>query len=227
MKNTLILLTVSALLSACAGTSTRPGTYACPLNTTDPSAPCASIQDAYAASSKIAPNPGYKVQSVFDPNAKQKADVSVQANGANPRGYFANGAQPVPSVGQEGNPVFRQPKVMRAWVAPYVDADGNLHSGEYSYFSTPGEWNYGTMKKPGAASNVYSPADPSNLGFDANVVDTRQQSRKAAPTPSSVANNPATMNPAGASNAAAKNAANPVVPSINNSVTQPYQRLSE
>lgn len=229
MKNLIVLLAVSGVISACSSASTRPGSYACPLNTSDPSAPCASIQDAYSASNKVAPNPGYKVQSVFDHNAKQRSDSSATALGTNPKGYFANGAQPVPTVGsQEGNPIFRQPKAMKAWTAPYVDADGKLHSGEYTYFNTPPQWNYGTLKQKGSAGSVYGPADPSNLGFDPSMAPnaTQQSARQRgnAPTP--------------ASNAAAKSVATPALPTADairgtgssasdSQITQPYQRLAD
>lgn len=218
------IIALALMATACSSTGVKQGTYSCSLDETNPSAACASLSDAYNASKKVNPKATYKAQSAFDPKA-QRASGGMQGGPVN---YFEGAGAPVPTVGaQEGAPVFKQPKVMRAWVAPYVDADGNLHSGEYSYFSTPGQWNYGTTKQNGAASGIYQPADPSNLGFDANVASPN---RKAPATPSSV-----TTSDRGASNAAARAQANPVIPATPASnptmpsadnITQPYQRLA-
>jgi hypothetical protein len=106
-------------------------------------------------------------------------------------------------------PVFKQPEVHRVWVAPYVDSDGNLRTGEYTYFSTPGKWNYGTTKRPGEGSAIFGPAKPNaNLGF---VPVTQQQEKRPAAPPSNKA-------------PAAEKSQQAAPDSVNN-ITQPAQRI--
>jgi hypothetical protein len=89
------------------------------------------------------------------------------------------GAYGEPDVGQ---PVFRQPQVHRVWIAPYVDADGNLRSGEYAYFATPGEWGYGSLRAPGVASaaTLFAPQRPDHLGITA-IESSKASSAPPAP----------------------------------------------
>jgi len=68
--------------------------------------------------------------------------------------------------GQVGMPVFKEPRVYRAWIAPYIDSSGNMHSGQYVYFSTPGEWSYGSLTRSGEASpGLYGPIPPQDSFF--------------------------------------------------------------
>src|SRR5690606_17618151 len=94
--------------------------------------------------------------------------------------YFGSHSSHYPDAAQQGMPVFQQPKVMRVWLAPYVDADGNLRSGEYTYFATPGAWNYGSLQTPGQASGVYEPSRPDQLGFNPNEVSSKRSARTPA-----------------------------------------------
>jgi hypothetical protein len=97
-------------------------------------------------------------------------------------------------------------------VAPYVDADGNLRTGEYTYFNTPGKWNYGTTKAPGAASGIFGPGKPNTLGFTPTDKKPVTQSAPAKPSaPSATPSN-------GTTSAPAKSAGN---------ITQPYQKLTD
>jgi hypothetical protein len=143
------LLTV-LVLTACA--SQPP--YACPLHATDG---CHSMAEIYEASRKAS--------STAQGEHIMSARSSVAAAPSNPIVHNP-GAYREPDVGQ---PVFRQPQVHRVWIAPYVDADGNLRSGEYTYFATPGEWTYGTLHEPGVASGstLFAPQRPDHLGFTA------------------------------------------------------------
>lgn len=85
-------------------------------------------------------------------------------------GYNSGYTEP----GSVGEPVFKQPKVYRVWIAPYVDADGNLRSGEYTYFSTPGQWAYGSLRTPGSASagTEFAPSKTTALGFKPDLSNT-------------------------------------------------------
>ncbi|MCC5609599.1 TraV family lipoprotein [Nostoc sp. CHAB 5834] len=142
-------------------------------------------------------------------------EVRASAPAAQEKPFFNGESSNYPEPSQQGRPVFQQPKVMRVWVAPYVDADGNLRSGEYTYFNTPGKWNYGDMKKPGAASGAFEPGRPSNLGF--NPVVKAPPEAKAPPKP---AEQPAPA-PAATSSANTKPSDASAL-----AITQPYQRLN-
>ncbi len=214
---TRLALPLVLALAALAGCSSAPRTpeYACALNTPE-GGKCASVQDAYRASrSMTAPQDGAPVQSVFDPRVQQDSrQAAAPMFNGQPSNY--------PDPGQNGMPVFTQPKVMRVWVAPYVDADGNLRSGEYTYFSTPGTWNYGTLNKPGAASGIFEPSRPDNLGFKPNVVSGN---RRAGSTSGGSAAPSAPPAPAEQGRAPTLKPA-PTATS-GEGITQPYKRLSE
>jgi type IV conjugative transfer system lipoprotein TraV len=156
-------LLVAAALSGCVS----PG-YECALKPNE-AGKCASVQDAYAAANRTAGSKA-KRESVFDMSHKE--DAAQQQPGQ----YFNPNSAGLPDTPENGMPVFKQPQVHRVWVAPYVDADGNLRSGEYTYFTTPGEWNYGSLHKPGAASGAFGPARPNDVGFA-----SAPEQKKAAP----------------------------------------------
>lgn len=205
MKHTLAIVFCATLLSACA-TGPRTPTYECPLYSAD-RAKCASVAESLEASRRMTASTGTSVQSVFDPRA------------AAPRTSPDN----VPVVGRPsglaspttGSPVFQQPQVMRVWIAPYVDADGNLRSGEYAYFSTPGRWNYGTLRRPGAASGIFGPARPTDLGFTPVLAAPRTAtSPQRPPEPS-------------ASPAGGPSQPRSAAPATHQGITQPYQRLGQ
>jgi conjugal transfer pilus assembly protein TraV len=133
-----------------------------------------------------------------------------------PQPVFRGQVSNYPEAGTNGMPVFQQPQVMRVWVAPYVDANGNLRSGEYTYFSTPGKWNYGDLKKSGSASGIFEPGRADRLGFNPVVASP------AAGAPA---------RPAEPTRAAGGPGAVPNIPvgtptDSTTSITQPYQRLS-
>lgn len=203
---TFSLLTLVAALGGCASTA-KPGNYECTLNDTS-AGKCASVGQAFKAAQGISGADAGSMQSVFEARGRQEAPTfgGAPVVGAQPSGY--------PDVGETGMPVFTQPKVLRVWVAPYVDANGNLRSGEYTYFATPGQWNYGDLKKPGAAASaMFAPARESNLGFTAVAPAV-----KGAPPAPAEAPRPASNPPAiGAGSASSTSAP---------AITQPYQRLT-
>lgn len=211
MKPILLALALAGLLSACASSPRTPD-YECPLYDVQ-GAKCASMEDSYKAARNMTRGDHSRVQSVFDRR--------VQSNAPDAQPMFAGQPSNYPEPGQQGMPVFKQPKVVRAWVAPYVDADGNLRSGEYTYFATPGQWNYGTLNKPGAAAGAFEPSKPSNYGF--NPV----QSGSAVKTAPAAGNGDARPSAPPEAQAAAKNAQqsqSQAAPQAD-SITQPYQRL--
>lgn len=73
-----------------------------------------------------------------------------------------------PYVEASGSPQYRQPKVFQVWTPAYVDSDGVLHDGRNSYFTTPGEWRYGTLNGSGTkgsevAEGLFRPSKETDL----------------------------------------------------------------
>ncbi len=211
MKPIVLLPLVALVLSACSSAPRVPE-YECPLDSVA-AAKCASVDQAYKASRQMTKDDHARVQSVFDKRVQQTAPDAQP--------FFQGQPSNMPEPHQNGMPVFQQPKVMRVWVAPYVDADGNLRSGEYTYFSTPGQWNYGDMRKPGAAAGIFEPSKPNNLGFTPTQkpAETRTPPK---PTDSSATSQGSTPAPSAANAPARQTSANDAAAAI----TQPYQRLS-
>ena len=123
---------------------------------------CASMHEAYYASKAADPKKLTEVRNVFDVRAY--ADITPSGVVSRQQGDrkvvqdqpVVGGGLPYPDQkGTGGMPVFKQPQVLRVFVKPYVDADGNLRSGEQVFTTTPGEWAYGTMKKPGQWRSRY------------------------------------------------------------------------
>lgn len=146
MNRNFLLAAAVLTLSACA--SSKP--YACKLEDTHS---CNNMQEVYDAARR-APRDS-SAESVLSAGSTVQHGAVVTHN---PNTYT--------EPGERGQPVFKQPRVYRVWLAPYVDADGNLRTGEYAYFSTPGEWGYGTTREPGSASGTtFGPRRPGELGF--------------------------------------------------------------
>lgn len=179
MKKTLLASALMTLLTTGCSVMSSPG-YECELKPNS-TGKCASVQDAYKSANRVQGNSS-KRESVFD--NPQEADRAARAAANEP--YFRGQDSGFPDQGENGTPVFKQPQVHRVWVAPYVDADGNLRTGEYTYFATPGQWNYGTTTKAGQASGMFGPAHPANYGF--NPVDAKSTQQvtpaQAPPQPS-------------------------------------------
>lgn len=221
MKKSLILISTLSALSGCA--FLEEPKYSCPLEGVE-RAKCASMEETYAASRNMDPNK--KSSSVFD-NKSKKDQISEQ------KPFFEGKQSHYPEPSNRGEPVFQQPNVYRVWVAPYVDADGNLRSGEYVYISTPGKWNYGTLKRAGSGSGIFSPVKPSELGFNPS-------SSNRTPMAGVLAGNQATP-PTPSSGGASSQNASPSEPGLDNGsrasggasetppvggITQPYVRLN-
>jgi type IV conjugative transfer system lipoprotein TraV len=225
MKSALLLAGLAVALSACSSSPRKPD-YICPLNDNTGGA-CASVEQAYKASKTMKPGTQSSVQSVFDP----RAQTGESAGSSQP--FFTGQATAFPDPTTQGAPVFKQPKVMRVWTGPYVDAEGNLRSGEYAYFSTPGRWNYGDLKKPGEAGRMMAPVRPNEYGFNAA---TGQGSPKAAAPTAKAPAVPAeaqAARPTGPQGALtqpqvpASTATAPANAKQADSITQPYQRLTQ
>lgn len=196
-----VLAAVATLMAGCASTP-----YECPLSDS-PNAKCASTADAYKAARTL-PKDTRGMTTVFD----QSQAAQARTDKAD-KPYVGAQSSEYPAAGANGMPVFEQPRVFRPWLAPYVDAEGNLRSGEYGYFSTPGRWNYGTLRQAGNAS-IQGPARPDNLGF--NPVKAAPKTGPAKPAES--------RTQAGAPTA--PDAQRPPETKVGD-ITQPYQRITD
>lgn len=155
-------------LVALSGCSMIEPAHRCPLDNTDAGA-CASMPDSYKASLRAQ---GHERESVFE--AKDAAP------GQRPDKFAS-----FPAPALTGMPVYQQGKVYRVWRAPWVDANGVLHAGEYVYFATPGQWNYGTLRKAGDASDLMGPVKPGALGFNPVVTPAKSTASQPQSQPGS------------------------------------------
>lgn len=190
-----VAVLAAALLQGCAIGKYQ---HECPLNETG-TGNCSSMQTAYTASR----GPVRASSTSLFESKDSAAPVQAPSNGT---AVSTLSSYPAPD---KAMPVFQQPKVFRPWLAPYVDADGVLHAGEYAYFNTPGQWNYGELRKPGAGGAVMGPAKPWDTGFVPRDAEKESRKLSAPPAPTEQA---AQQGPASGS-----------APS---SITQPYQRLN-
>jgi conjugal transfer pilus assembly protein TraV len=207
MKNLMLPLSL-AIVAALSGCATVQ--YECPLKS-QPEAKCASMHDTYSVANKTGNTGGAKTgadrQSVFERSSKEAVAETAQS-----KPFFKGEDSGFPEPGERGMPVFKQPEVHRVWVAPYVDSDGNLRTGEYTYFSTPGKWNYGSTRRPGEASAIFGPQKPGNLGFVPVTPESKKDRPAAPPSPGTNPGN---------------NARPAATPDSVGSITQPAQRITQ
>lgn len=110
---------------------------------------CRSVTQVYQDAREASPN----LSGQWVPKAPASSAAAAGPDWSAPTEY----SEP----GQVGEPIFREPHVYRVWIAPFVDADGNMHSGQYVYFSTPGEWLYGGLERSGEATpGLFGPLPP-------------------------------------------------------------------
>ncbi len=157
-------LLLASLLAALALSACSSIGYRCPLDGSEDSdspTACSGMQDAMAGSRK---GTGGKTSVLMDDKGRLVPRELLENKPAKPLAGQAG----EPYRSKSGEPVFHQPKVFQVWTGAFVDAEGNLHDGHTSWFSTPGRWAYGTVDRPGeVGSNTMRPALP----------DTRPQGR--------------------------------------------------
>ncbi len=207
------LLAVSAL-SACSSVG-----YQCPLKTAE-NPRCATMDDTYSAAVK---SPKYKGENVLVSEVEMSQDAKDYPMSGNRPANAVRAPDPIgmPQPTDRGMPVYDPPKVFRAWVAPWTDAEGVLHAGSYAYFNTPGKWNYGTLKAEGEASGVFRPVKPDDYGFQLQKIE---KNVKSGTPPKATSQTTAPS----AQSAAQQGQAAPAqkTPATLNNVTQPYERLN-
>lgn len=136
--------------------------YRCPLDPSKkPESPtaCAGLKEAMAGAKQ---GSGGKTSVLVDDKGRL---VPPEARENRPAVPLSVAGEAEPYRTKSGDPVFHQPKVFQAWVPAFVDAEGNLHEGHHSWFSTPGRWAYGSTKASGGevADNLMRPATPGEL----------------------------------------------------------------
>ena len=155
----LTLIVAASALSACASNNKK----VCAPGEISPG--CASMGETYDA----AIGGGGSKGNVFD-NSAHIDGKKVVSNPLN----MQSGQH------QVAGPVFHPPKPYRVGIAPWTDANGLMHSGEYVYFTTPGRWSYGPMQLPGSAAGLIAPIKPDDLGFSVrDSMDPNQPNRQS------------------------------------------------
>lgn len=150
-----LLVTLSVALAGCS----TPG-YKCPLSDTGDD--CASMSSAYSAA--IQSQRGEFAGSGF----AGKEPVSVFSRQVSQKPIAASGSAGFtgfPADAPHGGPVYAQAQVHRVWSAPWTDASGVLHGGEYMYFTTPGYWRYGETMAAGKVAGIFTPVKPNAFGI--------------------------------------------------------------
>ncbi|KVP65547.1 hypothetical protein WJ96_04045 [Burkholderia ubonensis] len=183
--------------------------YRCPLDTDEDSeypTACSSMQEAMSGARK---GTGGKTSVLMDDKGRLVPAELLENKVAKP--LAAQGKEPYRT--KSGDPVFHQPKVFQVWTGAFVDAEGNLHDGHTSWFSTPGRWAYGTVDRPtDVGNNTMRPALPDTrptgrvVKVDprtGNAVPAQQQS---APQSAQERDKAALQNLSSAANSAAANA---------------------
>lgn len=218
-----VIIGASFLASGC---STFDVPHTCPLQ--GGVSRCTDMQEAYRQAKKASVNSGRGTrESVLAQMSEEEAARGAVPGGAYP--YVPGWAPPsyqevfqgFAAPSEPGTPVYTQARVHRAWVAPWTDADGRLHSGEYLYFTTPGNWNYGTTRATGqAGAAMMGPVRPEQLGFNPDLTDKRKVRQQQVP-----ARSPA-IKGAAPSPASPETARSAPVQQVDG-VTQPYRRFGD
>lgn len=154
MRATFALIGAAALLSGCA--SLDKPRHTCPLDAAG-NVTCNDMETAYKAAQR---NGGNRFSVFGDAMPAESTGNEVVA--ADGRVVFTG----YPGAEDRGRPVYQPATVWRLWTAPWTDASGVMHGGEYNYFTTPGHWNYGTLTAPGEGAGVLGPVHPKDLGFN-------------------------------------------------------------
>ena len=125
------LTAIFAFAALAAGCATGPK-YAC-------SAPdgvgCKPVSEVYAAS--VA---GELVDADAEPG-DAGTDTRRVSTDNRPASQPGNVGQPVVATVQPGSPILTPPKVLRVWIAPWEDKNGDLHDETYLYLRLDeGQW---------------------------------------------------------------------------------------
>lgn len=166
----LTLLAAVSTLSACTSVG-----YRCPLDPSDdPDSPtaCAGMHDAMQGAKQ---GGGSRTSVLVDAEGRQIPRAMRDNKPRSPLAGTVDEGAPEPYRTKAGDPIFEPPRVYQTWVRSFVDAEGNLHEGHHTWFSTPGRWRYGNLRDSGEAGGSGDLMRPGMPG-------ERLQGRVQAPT---------------------------------------------
>lgn len=176
MSKKIFLLSSLALLliSGCSGYSSK---YGC--NGMPDGIKCKSVSEVYAGESR-----GVKKETTAEVPQKEskKCGWWGGCDKETDKDAHITKDDVVRSLGQNmlGMPIRTQPTQMRVWVAPWIDADGDLHDAEFIYVEIDkGKWEIGSMGEGDSVDNgtIINPKPPKNpqVKHDQKVNDTATQ----------------------------------------------------
>lgn len=155
-----IRLLALAAAVASFGACTSVG-YRCPLDPSDdPDSPtaCAGMHDAMQGAKQ---GGGSRTSVLVDAEGRQIPRAMRDNKPRSPLADAIDEGAPEPYRTKAGDPIFEPPKVFQTWVRSFVDAEGNLHEGHHTWFSTPGRWRYGSLRTSGeVGGELMHPAMP-------------------------------------------------------------------
>ncbi len=146
----IFLASFAALLNGCSYLGIGQGDFSCPGGVDG--VRCMSARQVYQATES-------------SDYVKTKSESNKAENGktAIVTGQFKNGTSQVavPSI-EQPIPIRTQAKVMRIWMAPWEDDDGDLHADGYLYTEIESRrWNLGDhFRSPGTAISPLSVQTP-------------------------------------------------------------------
>ena len=139
---------IGLMLSGCAALGIGDDHYACPGGAEG--VRCMSARQVYAATE----------HSDYVKPTVNEEDSSVAKSGV-PASMTKTNQVAVPSI-EQPVPIRTQAKVMRIWVGPWEDDDGDLHADGFVYTEIEGrKWNLGNrFVSPGSALSPLSQRTP-------------------------------------------------------------------
>jgi len=165
------LVLVAACLSALSGCATTK--YQCPSPT---GVACMGARDVYTLTDAPGKNGMEAATGVLDSHGKVVRPSS--ASHGQPETSTGNVVIPLPKPG-DVIPIREQARVMRIWIAPWEDSDGNLVMATRIYTEIePRKWSVGEPSRSSTSSNFFPmqvdssqpPATTSTVSPDASAV---------------------------------------------------------
>jgi conjugal transfer pilus assembly protein TraV len=148
--STLTLIVAAGVLQGCSFLGIGQGDYSCPGGLDG--VRCMSARQVYQATES-----SDYVKTISEDDKKEAGKSTPMSSVKRSSSQVA-----VPRIGQP-IPIRTQAKVMRIWMAPWEDDDGDLHADGYLYTEIENRrWNLGErFKAPGTAISPLSIATPS------------------------------------------------------------------
>lgn len=145
------ITTISIVLQGCSFMGIGQGDYSCPGGVEG--VRCLSARQVYQATES-----SDYVKTIAEPDKPAEGKSGVIAVGINRTGQIA-----VPSI-EQPIPIRTQAKVMRIWMAPWEDDDGDLHADGYLYTEIESRrWHLGDrFRSPGTAISPLSVQTPTS-----------------------------------------------------------------